>query len=222
MCRASENHDVFSSRITWKRKSKGEGQGGTEETRETCVPQASPRYNVWRIKVRLTGCLSSNYAPLQLVPACCRRRPRRGQIVHVAIVMICAPIVIAIFKYTNFNKIHSNKMESFKQYVSYRKEKNSLAFADFGPRSMYFEFWMHYETYVMYTNWEIKNKKWVAHQTFLRSHYACTHLNIYFIFLFTKFYDYLSRYCAFLAEIFNAYFLPTLPNINRKYSSNRQ
>lgn len=54
----------------------------SEEEGTTCVLQASPRYNVWHIKVRLTGCLSSNYAPLQLVPACCRR-PRRGQIVHV-------------------------------------------------------------------------------------------------------------------------------------------
>lgn len=104
MYRASENHDVFSSRITWRRKSKGERQGGTEETRGTCVPQASPRYNVWRIKVRLTGCLSSNYAPLQLVPACCRRRPRRGQIVRVVIMRrVYAPIAFAIFKRTSFN-----------------------------------------------------------------------------------------------------------------------
>ena len=68
------------------------------------MPQASLRYNVWRIKVRLTGCLSSNYAPLQLVPACCRRRPRRGQIVHV-IIVVYAPMVIAIFKRINFSKI---------------------------------------------------------------------------------------------------------------------
>lgn len=27
------------------------------------------RHNVWNIKVRLTGCLSSNYSPAQLVPA---------------------------------------------------------------------------------------------------------------------------------------------------------
>lgn len=41
----------------------GEGKRG---------PRVLHSYNVWNIKVRLTGCLSSNYSVVQLVPA----RPR--------------------------------------------------------------------------------------------------------------------------------------------------
>lgn len=109
--RVSENHDVFSSRITRKRKSDGERQRKSEEMRarggRTCVLQVLPRYKVWHIKVRLTGCLSSNYAPLQLVPACCRRHPRRGQIVYVINGSgLCNCVIYYINeKYTNFNRI---------------------------------------------------------------------------------------------------------------------
>lgn len=113
-----------------KEKEQGRRTGKNGGNEGTCVPRASPRYNVWRIKVRLTGCLSSNYAPLQLVPACCRRRPRRGQIVHV-VIMVYAPIVITIFKCATFNKITKTKWNLPNE--TYIIGKNSLAFVDFIP-----------------------------------------------------------------------------------------